>query len=337
MQIYKHTEPFTLESEQVIPTLHIGYHTWGQLNETADNVIWICHALTANSDAADWWAGLVGAGKVFNADRFFIVCANILGSCYGTTGPLDVNGYTGKPWFYNFPLITIRDMIAAFELLRNNLGIKKIHLLAGGSMGGYQALEWSVIAPDVIDNLFVIATSSKESAWGIAIHTAQRLAIEADSTWGEQNPLAASKGLKAARAFGMVTYRSYETFAQTQTDSDNDKKDNLKASSYVQYQGEKLVNRFNAFSYWTLTKSMDTHNLSRNRHGELPTILSTIRAKTLIIGIESDILCPISEQEFLATGIPNASFKKIRSLYGHDGFLVETTQIANCINYWLPS
>lgn len=335
MNIYQHTKPFILEGGATINSLQIGYHTWGTLNESADNVIWICHALTANSDAADWWSGVIGAKKVLDTEKYFIVCANILGSCYGTTGPQDINVDTKKPWYYDFPFVTIRDIVAALDLLRINLRIKRIHLLAGGSMGGYQALEWSIMEPALINYLFLIATSSKESAWGIAIHTVQRLAIEADGSWGEQNLLGGSKGLKVARAVGMITYRSYEAFAQTQTDSDPDKKDDFKASSYIKYQGEKLVQRFNAFSYWTLTKSMDTHNLSRSRNSDLKSILKTINAKTLVVGIESDIICPITEQEFLATHIPHATFKKIQSLYGHDGFLVETTQIANCINHWL--
>lgn len=334
MKIFKSDKPLQLESGAVLPEVEIAYHTWGQLNAACDNVIWICHAFTANSNAADWWPGTIGPGLIFDTDNYFVVCANILGSCYGTTGPLSKNPETSQAWFGQFPLITIRDMVAAHDLLRQHLHIKKIRLLAGGSMGGYQALEWTVRQPSLIQQLFLIATSAKESAWGMAVHTAQRLAIEADASWGEAVPTAGGKGLKAARAIGMLTYRSYDAYAQTQTDPDNNKLDNFKASSYIQYQGDKLVQRFNAYSYWTLTKSMDTHNLARGRAADIPQILATITAPTLIIGIESDLLCPIKEQKLLAAHIPQATFHTIQSLYGHDGFLVETPTISTLLRQW---
>ncbi|MDQ6609328.1 MAG: alpha/beta fold hydrolase, partial [Bacteroidota bacterium] len=212
--------------------------------------------------------------------------------------------------------------------------IKRIHLLVGGSMGGYQALEWCVMNAPIIDHLFLITTSARETAWGIAIHTAQRMAIEADNTWKEATPDSGSGGLKIARAIGMVTYRSYESFVKTQTDEDQNKVDDFKASSYINYQGAKLVNRFNAYSYWVLTKAMDTHNLARGR-SNIATVLKTITAKTLIIGINSDLLCPVEEQKFLAEQIPDAKFVTINSIYGHDGFLVETEQITQHISAWL--
>jgi len=204
MQVFISKKPFSLECGAVLPEIEIGYHTWGQLNATGDNVIWICHALTANSNAAGWWPGMIGPGLAFDIDTHFIVCANILGSCYGSTGPLSKNPETGNPWFGQFPLITIRDMVAAHELLCQHLSVKKIRLLAGGSMGGYQALEWAVMQPSLIGRLFLIATSAKESAWGIAIHTAQRLAIAADASWGE-NTAAAAESACAGSANLIVT------------------------------------------------------------------------------------------------------------------------------------
>src|SRR5215211_622042 len=176
---YHHKEPLSLEAGGVLPELTIAYHSWGELNASRDNVIWICHALTTNSDAADWWNGMIGEGCIFDPQENFIICANILGSNYGTTGPMSVNPETGNPWYHQFPMITIRDMVNAHELLRRHLGIQKIQLLAGGSMGGYQALEWSVMYPELIEKQFLIVTTARETAWGIAIHTAQRLAIEA--------------------------------------------------------------------------------------------------------------------------------------------------------------
>jgi homoserine O-acetyltransferase len=337
MKVFEYKQKFTLESGESLPELSVTYSTYGTLNADKSNVVWICHALTANSDAADWWNGVVGAGHVIDPEKYFIVCANILGSCYGTTGPLSVNPATQKPYYHTFPLITIRDMVHAHILLRKHLGIEKIHLLMGGSMGGYQAMEWCVMEHEVIDQLLLLATSASESAWGIATHTAQRLSIEADATWNTASPDAGAKGLKAARAIGMLTYRNYGIMVQQQTDSDTEKTDHYKASSYINYQGEKLVQRFNAYSYWLLTKSMDSHHVGRGRGVNLEAVLATITQRTLIIGISSDILCPLIEQHFLAKHIPAASLIEIDSDYGHDGFMVESKIISQHVADWLSA
>jgi len=335
MKFFDSQTDFTLENGKVLPSLRVAYHTYGQLNADKSNVIWVCHALTASSDVADWWKGLVGEGCLINPDRHFIVCANILGSCYGTTGPLSNDPATGKPYFSSFPQVTIRDMVQSFILLRKHLGIDRIHLLMGGSMGGYQALEWAVMEKEVIEKLFLIATSPSESAWGVAVHTAQRLAIEADSSWQDLTPDAGARGLKAARAIGMLTYRNYGTFQDKQTDPDPEKIDDFKASSYINYQGDKLVKRFNAYSYWLLTKAMDSHHLGRGRGGDLIKVLRSIPQPTLIIGIRSDILCPLDEQQFMADHIPHTRFYEIDSAYGHDGFIIETVQISRFLNEWM--
>jgi homoserine O-acetyltransferase len=326
---------FELEAGGVLPEISIAYTTYGKLNEAKTNVVWICHALTANSDAMEWWPGMIGSGSCINPERYFIVCANFLGSCYGTTGPLSTNPRTGQPYYSDFPFITIRDMVKAHIRLKEHLQIEKIHLLVGGSMGGYQALEWCVMEPNVIDNLFLLATSATESAWGISVHTAQRLAIEADATWKDHSPQAGKKGLKAARAIGLLTYRNYEILKQKQTDPDIEKLDHFKASSYINYQGEKLVNRFNAYTYWLLTKAMDSHHLARGRKDSIEEMLRTIIQRTLIIGISSDILCPEHEQEFLAEHMPEATFVSIDSAYGHDGFLIESEKISGYLSKWL--
>lgn len=226
-------------------------------------------------------------------------------------------------------------MVNAHILLRKELGIEKIFLLLGGSMGGYQALEWGIMENTVIDNLFLLATSATESAWGIATHTAQRLAIEADGTWQSPSPYAAAKGLKAARAIGMLTYRNYGIMVQQQSDTDSEKLDKYKASSYILHHGDKLVQRFNAYSYWHLTKSMDSHHLARGRGGKLEPVLQGMHQKTLIIGISSDILCPLTEQHFLAAHIPNSTLLEIDSDYGHDGFMVESKIISEHLAEWL--
>lgn len=334
MKQFKHDLPFTLESGKVLNGIDITFHTYGEMNEDQSNVVWICHHLTANSDASLWWPGFVGAGTIIDPARYFIVCANILGSCYGSTGPLSIDPATGRPYYMTFPQVTIRDMVNAHILLRKHLGISKINTLIGGSMGGYQALEWCIMEDEVIDNLVLLSTSAAESAWGIAVHTSQRMAIEADCTWNEPTADAGKNGLKAARAIGLISYRNHAILVKKQTDPDPGKMDDYKASSYVKYQGEKLVSRFNTHSYWLLTKAMDSHNVARGRNKTIAEILQTVGQKTVVFGIHSDILCPLAEQEFLAKNIPDSRFIAIDSAYGHDGFMVESEVISKYLADW---
>lgn len=335
MKFFNYNEDFVLENGKTLHGITIAYQTHGQLNTDHSNVVWVCHALTANADPADWWKGLVGKDCIINPDEHFIIGANILGSCYGTTGPTSINPKTNQPYYSDFPSITIRDMVQAHILLRQHLGIKNIYLLIGGSMGGYQVLEWAMMEKEIIKNIFLIATSPSESAWGVAVHTAQRLAIEADATWLEHRPDAGSKGLKAARAIGMLTYRNYGIYQEKQTDPDPEKIDDFRVSSYIIYQGDKLVKRFNAYSYWLLTKAMDSHHLGRKRGGDLIKALESIIQPTFIIGIHSDILCPLDEQRFMVQHMPNATLVEIDSAYGHDGFIIETKQITEHLSVWL--
>jgi homoserine O-acetyltransferase len=328
-------EPFQLENGEILPGLTITYNSYGKLNEAKDNVVWVCHALTANSDVFDWWPGVVGENCVINPKDHFIICVNIIGSCYGSSGPLTIDPENDQTYYSSFPVVTIRDMINAFILVRKKLGIEKIKLLMGGSMGGYQVLEWCLMEPDVIQNSFVITTSAAESAWGIAIHTAQRLAIEADQTWKDRSADAGKNGIKAARGIGMLTYRNYKIFHQKQSDPDFSKTDNYKASSYILHQGNKLSDRFNAQSYWLLTKSMDSHNIARGRFDTLEKALKAIHQPMLVIGIDSDILCPVPEQTFLAEHISNSTLHIISSDYGHDGFLVEAETISRHLFEWM--
>jgi homoserine O-acetyltransferase/O-succinyltransferase len=335
MKHFHYKQAFELENGGTLKELTIAYSTYGTLNAERNNVIWICHALTANSKAADWWPGMIGEGLAFDTTKHFIVCANILGSCYGTTGPLSINPDTNAPYYKDFPFITIRDMVKAHQLLATHLSVNKIDLLVGGSMGGYQALEWVVMQPSFIDKMFLITTSAHESPWGIAIHTTQRLAIEADATWGEPSDKAGQKGLKAARGIGMITYRHYKTYALTQKETDQNKLDKFKASSYIEHQGNKLVNRYNAYSYWILTKAMDSHNIARGRSESMEEVLKTIVQRTLVIGIATDILCPPQELTYIANNIPNSTYVEIDSVYGHDGFLVEVETISKCLRDWM--
>lgn len=329
LKYYKHNQALVLESGRILPDLTIAYHTYGRLNKEANNVVWVTHALTANADVFDWWKGLFGENTLFNPNEYFIVCANVLGSHYGSTSPLSLNPDSGSPYYHNFPEITIRDIVATLNVLREHLQIKKIHTLIGGSLGGQQALEWSITHPQLIENLILIATNAQHSPWGIAFNESQRLAIAADRTWYSHSPDAGAKGLKAARSIALLSYRNYNTYLETQKD-DDEKIDNFKAITYQQYQGEKLTNRFNAFSYWYLSKAMDSHNVGRKRGG-IKKALSLIKAKTLIIAIDSDILFPVSESEILHKGIFGSKIEIINSLYGHDGFLIETKSLTQII------
>lgn len=329
-QVYIYSKPFQFESGTVLSSLKITYSTYGSLNKNRDNVIWVCHALTANSEVETWWQGLVGPNSLYDPAKYFIVCANILGSCYGTSGPLETNPETGKPYYLTFPSVTIRDMVKAHQLLREHLAISSIHTCIGGSMGGQQALEWAIMEPSLIENLILLATNAFHSPWGIAFNESQRLAIKADSTWKEESAEAGKNGLKAARAIALLSYRHYNTYKATQAEKDLNKVDDFCAVSYQNYQGDKLVKRFNCHSYLYLSHAMDSHNVGRNR-GSVESALAAVQAKTLCIGICTDILFPVSEQSFLAQHISNASYEEIESLYGHDGFLIETSKIEKLI------
>lgn len=324
-KIYTYKKTVELESGRKLAGLSLGYTTLGKINAEKDNVIWVTHALTANANPEEWWNGLIGKGKFYNPEKHFIVCANVLGSCYGSTGPLSKNPETGNLYYHNYPDITIRDIVKGLELLRVHLGIDKIHTLLGGSLGGQQAVEWAIQQPSVFKNLFLIATNAQHSPWGKAFNESQRLAIKSDRTWLSYSDDAGLKGLKTARSIALLSYRNYETYNETQQD-ETASVDNFRASSYQNYQGEKLVERFNAFSYWYLSKAMDSHNVARNR-GSVKSALSEIIAKTLVMAISSDMLFPVKESKQLVEGIPNSQLSIINSLYGHDGFLIETEQL----------
>ncbi|MEO6760124.1 MAG: homoserine O-acetyltransferase [Saprospiraceae bacterium] len=320
----------SLEHGDYLTEPTISYHTYG---DPSKPVVWVCHALTANSDVFDWWAGLFGPTDDFNPQDYFIVCANVLASCYGTTGPLSKNPVTGLPYFQAFPVISIRDMVAAHEALRRHLGISSIHLLIGGSLGGQQALEWAIQQPQLIRHLALIATNARHSAWGIAFNEAQRMAIEADASWGESHPRAGEIGMRAARAAALLSYRNYHTYGQFQTDTEP-VTSLYRASTYQQYQGEKLARRFNAYSYYRLAQAMDTHHVGRGR-STVEAALGLVQARTLVVGISSDILFPPGEQQFLAQHIPHAQYREIDSDYGHDGFLIETRQLGEILGSFL--
>lgn len=325
---------FTLESGQKLPSLRLAYHTFGKLNDKKDNVVWVCHALTANSNPLEWWDILIGEDKVINLKEHFIICVNILGSCYGSSNALSENTKTGKAFYHDFPFFTIRDIVKSIDLLRKELQKKldfeKIWLCIGGSMGGQQAMEWAIQQPNLIENLALIATNARHSAWGIAFNTSQRLAIENDPTWKNQDKNAGLSGMKVARSIALLSYRNYEAYNLTQTD-DIEKVENFSAESYQKYQGEKLAQRFDAFAYYNLSKAMDSHNVGSGR-GSIENALSKIKAKTVVVSITNDVLFPPEDQQFLAKNIPNTSYFEIKSPYGHDGFLLEGEKLGEILS-----
>jgi homoserine O-acetyltransferase len=333
-KVFEYRTPFTLESGSNLQGFHLAYHTYGTRQAQANNVIWIFHALTANSDAADWWSGLVGASKVFDPAHHFIVCVNMPGSCYGSVGPLERKPGSEDLYYHDFPALTIRDMVRMYQALRHHLGIDKIHIGIGGSMGGQQLLEWAIDEPDAFDYIIPIATNAWHSAWGKAFNASQRWCIEADPSWPQNLPEAGMDGMKIARSVALLSYRHYQTYDLFQSDEPPYELNHYKAGSYQHYQGQKLAQRFNAFSYHRLSSSMDSHHVARGRQ-DAATALKRITAATLVIGIETDILFPVSEQQYLARHIPGARLSVISSLYGHDGFLLEFEVIEKEITLFL--
>lgn len=324
IKYYSHTEPFVLESGVTLPQLTIAYSTYGEQSVEHNNVVWVCHALTANSDVQDWWPHTVEPGAILDPADHFVVCANILGSPYGTTAPLHINPETGEPYYGDFPDFTIRDIVRAHQILAKVLGVGDIDVILGCSVGGFQALEWAVMEPKRFSKLILVATAAKATPWCIAIDETMRMAIRADQTFGQRRADAGQAGLAAARALALLTYRGFYGYNITQQNGDERIYDH-RASSYQRYQGEKLVNRYDVYSYYSIIKAFDTHDVGRGRGGT-EQALSTIEAETIIVGITTDILFPPCDLIKLCEVIPNARYTEIESPFGHDGFLVEHEQ-----------
>ncbi|MDR2026522.1 MAG: homoserine O-acetyltransferase [Prevotellaceae bacterium] len=318
--------PFHLETGDILEDIEITYHTLGTLT-AGSRVVWICHALTANSDAKDWWPGMVGDDKFFNGQEYFVVCANVIGSCYGSTGPLSVNPRSGRPYFSKFPAVTVRDMVAAHDKLRKHLGIDRIYAVIGSSIGGFQAIEYAMLIPDKTDHLVLIATNCRVTPWGTAFNEAQRMSVFADKTYFADTPEGGLDGMKAARATALLSYRSYDGYNKTQYEEDDDVIFADRAASYERYQGKKLAGRFNAYSYVVMTKAIDSHNTGRFRGG-VEKALSSLNVKTLLVGIDSDILFPATELKYMHDNIPDSQYAELSSVFGHDGFLLESEQLS---------
>jgi homoserine O-acetyltransferase/O-succinyltransferase len=329
-------QPFFLDAQEgsdpSLPRLEIAYRSWGTLAPGGDNAIIVCHALTGSADADEWWAPYFGAGRVLDPAHDFIVCSNVLGSCYGSTGPLS-QAPDGRPWGGRFPAVTLRDQVRAQMALADALGIRRIRLVLGGSMGGLQALEWALLDPERVQAVASIAASGRQSAWCAVWNEAQRMALASDPKFrdGHYPPNDPPRaGLAAARAVAMVTYRSPQSLSQRFGRASGaevfgaraNAPDDLAVHGWLRHHGQTLVDRFDANSYCRLLGAMDTHDLARGR-GEYESVLRGIRTPVLIGSIASDTLYVPGEQRELARLIPGAGLVEINSAHGHDGFLID--------------
>ncbi len=351
-QLYSEAEPCVLESGAILGPVTVAYETYGTLNVEGTNAILICHALSANAHAAGlsspedktpgWWDGLIGPGKAFDTNKYFVVSPNILGSCYGTTGPTSVNQKTGKPYRMSFPQITVRDIVRVQKKLLDVLGVRKLVTASGSSLGGLQVLEWPLLEPGFCDSIIPISAAAQQPAWCVALNTAARAAITGDPDWQDGNYARQPEhGLALARMIGMISYRSPEEFearfGRNRMNPAGDLYDftnSFQVESYLQHQGQKLVERFDANTYILLTRAMDLHDITLGR-GSIRAVLGSIRSRTLCIGISSDHRYPKNGQKDLARYIPGARYAEIDSVHGHDAFLIEFEKIGNRISEFL--
>ncbi|GAA5029067.1 homoserine O-acetyltransferase [Marivirga lumbricoides] len=326
MPQHKLPESFTLANGEVLKNASLYYEISGEVLPGKE-IIWVCHAFTGSATVIDWWPTLFKEnGGFIDLNKHVLICANMLGSCYGSTGPLSINPETGKAYEADFPLLNNRDVVTSFIHLRKALGISRIDYLIGGSLGGQQVLEWSVAEPEIIAKQVIVASNARHSAWGIAFNDLQRRAIEL----GGDNPEKVDEALSVARGIAMLSYRSYTDFELKQSGRGAD--NHHKAVSYLKYQGEKFNKRFNSHAYKILSLMMDAHDISANREATDREVLSKVKAETLCIGINSDFLFPVQEQKYISDQIPNASLEVINSDKGHDAFLLEGNLISELIN-----
>jgi homoserine O-acetyltransferase/O-succinyltransferase len=318
-QSYALPFPLILENGGVLESVTVAYRTWGSLDAARRNGVLVCHALTGNADADEWWEPLIGPGRALDPSRDFIVCSNILGSCYGTTGPRSIDPATSQPYGSTFPQVTVRDLVSVQRALIRHLGIRRLRLVIGGSFGGMQVLEWALSAPDLVESIAAIATAGRHSPWTIAWSEAQREAIALDPV----------RGLAIARMIAMSTYRSHDSY-QSRFGRERSADGTYAIESWLRSHGDRLVSRFHADTYVTLTRAMDTHDVARDR-GEYEAVLGSIRQRALIVSIDSDVLYPPSEQEELAMLIPGATLRTVRSPHGHDGFLINAAALNEAV------
>jgi len=347
-------QSFEFESDPVFPEVTVVYETWGTLNDARDNAVMIEHALTGSSHAASapddpapgWWEYLIGPGCAIDTSRYFVICANVLGGCNGTTGPSSPSHTNGRPYGTDFPVVTVRDMVRSQKHVIDHLGIERLHTIIGGSMGGMQALEWAAMYPDSVNSIMCMAAPGRAYPQSIALRKAQRRAIMMDPDWckghyyGKSIPAA---GIEVARMIGHITYRTEMEFAQRFGRDHHD--DDLYAltskfeiENYLEYQGTKLAARFDANTYLYLSKAMDLHDMGY-RCESYEQGLQRIRAKTLVMGIDSDILFPTYQQkeivDILKMTNNDVQYREITSIKGHDGFLVEQEQVTQLVRDYL--
>ncbi len=337
---YEHRfdQPWPLELGGSLP-LTLRYSVWGRPAPDGANVVWVCHALTGSPAVHQWWPRLIGPGRAFDPAVHAIVCVNVPGSCYGSTGPLSPDPDTGRPYLHGFPVFTARDVARAFAALAQHLGYTRLHTLIGGSMGGQHALEWALLEPNRMQHLVLLCCNAVHSPWGIAFDASQRAAIALDPTWRphapDAQPTDGAQGMALARGIAMLSYRSYANYTQRQSDAPRAAAGPFRAESYQHYQGQKLIERFNAYTYVRMTQLLDSHDVGRDRGG-LAAALAGVRARTLVVGVNQDVLFPVVEQQLLAQHIPDARLVLFDSPFGHDAFLVETEAISAALRAAFP-
>lgn len=353
VDVATYNDPLVLQYGASLPHVAVAFETYGRLNRARDNVILLCHALTGSAHAAGrgrrdevpgWWDPLIGPGKALDTGAYFVVCSNILGGCYGTTGPSSVNPKTGKAYRLDFPRYTVRDMVAVQRRLLSKLGVTSVKAVIGGSMGGMQVLEWAATYPEYLRSIVPIAVGARHSAWAIGLNEVARRAITSDPAWqGGDYPLERQPehGLGLARAIAMLSYRSMASleskFGRERVSASRGLLEtSFEIESYLAYQGVKLVKRFDANTYLYLTKAMDDYDLSEGR-GRLEAVLAGMRLPALVMGIDSDVLYPEGEQQQLMEYLPRAEYAGIRSPHGHDAFLIEFSQVAVRLRRFLKS
>jgi homoserine O-acetyltransferase/O-succinyltransferase len=322
-------EPLQLELGGQLQMIRVAYSTYGQLNQSKDNAVVVCHALTGSSSVASWWSEALGAGKMLDTDTDFIICANVLGGCYGSTGATSLDPSTNRTYGSQFPDITIADMVKVQAALLEHLGVQHIKAVIGGSMGGMQALEWIRAYPERISAGVIIGAPPRHSAWGITFNHLARMAIQNDPDFKAGKYTAQPQGLALARAITTLFFRSPESFGLTQgrrpspTDATR-----FAMETYLEHQGERLLERFDANSYICITKAMDRFDLS-------PVQLEQISVPILCIGISSDLLYLPAEAREIAETVQNGQYWELNSPHGHDAFLLETQRLTVRVKQFL--
>lgn len=323
---------FPLEGEGTLRDITVEVRTWGRHRP---NATLVCHALTGDANADEWWSGLFGRGRTLDATKRFVVAMNVLGGCSGTTGPTSVPTDSIAPYGGAFPEVSIRDIVGVQKAVLDQLGVAFLDLVIGGSMGGMQALEWAAMYPEQVGAIIPIGVGSEQSAWAVGISETQRYAITSDPAWkngdySQDAPPAA--GLSTARMIAMFSYRSPTSFDERFGRSEDGS--GMAVQSYLRHHGDKLVARFDANSYLTLMGAMDSHDLGRRR-GPKEAILRRIKTRALVIGISTDVLYPVSEVRELASALPNARFAVLDSPHGHDSFLIDTEGLEGLVAAFL--